>query len=125
MPQATQAASKRVLVIDDDQGVRESLTMLFEHYGWEVLAVESGDIVLESLRPIDYQLAVVDHLMEGADGVEVIRELKNISTAPVFMLTGCVDPAIREAAELVGADRYFSKPIQASEMIEALKEISR
>lgn len=114
-------ARKRVLIIDDDPMVRESLEMLFSCYGWEVLAVESGDIVLETLRPIDYQLAVVDQRMDGASGVEVIRELKSLSSAPVFMLTGCVDPDIRRAAEFVGADRYFTKPIRANAMLEAFE----
>lgn len=125
LPVETDFCRKRVLIIDDDPMVRDSLEMLFDHYGWEVLAVESGDTVIESLRPIEYNLAVVDHLMEGANGVDVIRELKLRSRAPVFMLTGCVDPIVKHTAHMVGADRFFSKPVQASEMIEALNDIDR
>lgn len=116
-------SKRRVLIIDDDPMVRESLDMLFNFYGWEVLTAESGDMVLEALRPIEYQLALVDHRMTGTDGVDVIRELKSRSSAPVFMITGCVDPEIRLAAERVGVDRYFSKPVKASEMLEALEMI--
>lgn len=125
LPVDTVSRRKRVLIIDDDPMVRDSLEMLFDHYGWDVLAVDSGDTVIESLRPIEYNLAVVDHLMEGASGVDVIRELKLRSRAPVFMLTGCVDPVVQRNAQMVGADRFFSKPVQASEMIKALNDIGR
>ncbi len=111
----------RVLIIDDDPMVLESLDMLFSHYGWDVLTAENGDSIIEALRPVDYQLAVVDYRMDGADGVEVIRELKSRSSAPVFMLTGCVDPDLRNAAARVGADGFFDKPIQAAEMLRALQ----
>lgn len=114
-------SKRRVLIIDDDPMVRESLDMLFNFYGWEVLTAESGDMVLEAIRPIEYQLALVDQRMSGTDGLDVIRELKSRSSAPVFMITGCVDPEIRLAAERVGVDRYFSKPVKASEMLEALE----
>lgn len=124
LPYENDETRKRVLIIDDDPMVRESLEMLFDHYGWDVLAVESGDLVLEALRPIEYNLAVVDHLMDGVSGVDLIRELKSRSRAPVFMLTGCVDPTVRHTAEMVGADRFFSKPVQAKEMIRALNDVA-
>ncbi len=111
----------RVLIIDDDPMVLESLDMLFSHYGWDVLTSYDGDSVIDALRPIDYQLAVVDQRMDGTEGVDVIRELKSRSSAPVFMLTGCVDPDLRTAAERVGADGFFDKPVQAAEMLRALE----
>lgn len=112
----------KVLIIDDDPMVRESLDMLFAHYGWEVIAVASGDAALAKLPSIEYRLAVVDQLMEGMDGVEVVRRLKAASPAPVFMLTGCINPEIRRAAEAAGVDRFFSKPVQASAMIRAMED---
>ncbi|MBD5781338.1 response regulator [Pelagicoccus sp. NFK12] len=112
-----------MLIIDDDPMVLESLDMLFTHYGWDVLTAEDGDTVIDALRPIDYQLAVVDQRMDGTNGIDVIRELKLRSSAPVFMLTGCVDPGLRYAAERVGVDRFFDKPVQASEMIRALDSL--
>ncbi|MDQ8199598.1 response regulator [Pelagicoccus enzymogenes] len=112
-----------MLIIDDDPMVLESLDMLFTHYGWDVLTAEDGDTVIDALRPIDYQLAVVDQRMDGTNGIDVIRELKLRSSAPVFMLTGCVDPGLRYAAKRVGVDRFFDKPVQASEMIRALDSL--
>lgn len=113
----------RVLIIDDDPMVLESLDMLFSHYGWDVLTALDGDTVIDALRPIDYQLAVVDQRMDGTEGVDVIRELKSRSSAPVFMLTGCVDPCLRTAAERVGADGFFDKPVKAADMLRALEEL--
>ena len=43
---------KRVLIVDDDVMVLESLELLFNHYGWDVLTVDSGDTVIETLRPL-------------------------------------------------------------------------
>ncbi|EDY84065.1 hypothetical protein VDG1235_3692 [Verrucomicrobiia bacterium DG1235] len=112
----------RVLIIDDDRMVLESLNMLFAHYGWEVVAVSSCEEALERLDETDYRLAVVDHLMEGKNGLELIRDLKSNSSAQVFMLTGCVEPNLRAAAEKAGVDRFFFKPVQAATMIKALDE---
>ncbi|MBK1879589.1 response regulator [Pelagicoccus mobilis] len=114
---------KRVLIVDDDPMVLESLELLFNHYGWDVLAVDNGDVVIETLRPIEYEFAVVDQRMDGTEGVEVIRELKARSDAPVFMLTGCVDPGLRNAAERVGADGFFDKPAEALSMIKAVEKL--
>ncbi len=114
---------QRVLIIDDDAMVRDSLGMLFEHYGWAVTAIPSGRAVLEMAASLDYQLAIVDHLMEGMNGVEVTRQLKSLSSAPVFMLTGCIDPQIRTSAEQAGVDRFFSKPIKTATIIKALAEL--
>lgn len=114
---------ERVLIIDDDPMVRESLEMLFAHYGWDVIALASGDDALIHLPPMDYSLAVVDHLMDGIDGIEVVRRLKSRSPAPVFMITGCIDPKIRLAAESAGVDRFFCKPVQAITMLNALNEL--
>lgn len=116
-------ARRRVLIVDDDQMVLESLKLLFNHYGWDVLAIDNGDEVIETLRPIEYQLAIVDHLMAGTEGIEVVRELKARSDAPVFMLTGCVDPRLRNAAKRVGADGFFDKPVEALSMIKALEKL--
>lgn len=114
---------KRVLIVDDDRMVLDSLELLFSHYGWDVLTVESGEEVVDTLRPIDYQLAIVDQRMDGLEGVEVVRELKSRSDAPVFMLTGCVDPGLRRAAQLVGVDGFFDKPAEALTMIKALEKL--
>ncbi|MDQ8186589.1 response regulator [Pelagicoccus sp. SDUM812002] len=118
-----QGGRNRVLIIDDDPMVLESLDMLFSHYGWDVLTAEDGDSVIDALRPIDYQLAVVDQRMDGTSGIDTIRELKLRSSAPIFMLTGCVDPGLRGEAERVGVDRFFDKPVEAAEMIRALENL--
>lgn len=120
---ATKSMRNRVLIVDDDPMVLESLDMLFTHYGWDVVTAASGDDVLDALRPIDYELALIDQRMDGATGIDVIRELKSRSAAPVFMLTGCVDPGLRASALAVGADRYFDKPVDARILIKALEEL--
>ena len=121
--QRVEAIRGRVLIVDDDLMVRDSLEMLFEHFGWQVVTVSSGDEVIELAPSLDYQLALVDHRMDGIDGVEVARRLKSISPAPVFMLTGCVDPELRKAAEEAGVERFFSKPVKAATILEAVEQL--
>lgn len=118
------SSRNRVLIVDDEPMVLESLVMLFEHYGWEVTAFESGDKLLKTRNLKDYQLAVVDQRMQGvSQGIDVIKYLKSGSSAPVFMLTGCVDPKLKREAKQVGADGYFDKPIRTSKLINALKRL--
>ena len=113
----------KVLIIDDDLMVCESLNMLFTHYGWESLTVNSGDEALARFPRYEYSLAIVDHRMDGMDGVEIIKRLKARSDAPVFMLTGCIDPKIRLAASYAGVDGYFIKPAQIVDIIEAYEAL--
>lgn len=113
----------KVLIVDDDRMVLQSLDMLFAHYGWDVVTVTSGKAALDSLPCGDFRLVVVDHLMEGMTGVELVRRLKDSSSAAVFMLTGCIEPNLRAAAEIAGVDRFFVKPVQTSTMLKALEDL--
>ncbi|MBC2604945.1 response regulator [Pelagicoccus albus] len=112
---------RKVLLVDDDPMVLESLGMLFEHYGWLVERVASGDQVLQAQICFEHDFAIVDERMDGVNGLDVIRALKSRSKAPVFMLTGCVEPELREEARRVGADGFFDKPIGARALMEGVE----
>ncbi len=112
----------RILLVEDDRLVRQSLELILGHHGWDVVSFPSGEEAISALSDIPYRLAIVDFFMHGMNGAEVTRHLKKHSTAPVFMLTGCIDPETGQEALRAGVDRVFYKPVQTSTLIRALEE---
>ncbi len=125
MPPPTQPQSKaRILVADDEQGVRESLAEVFREEGYEVLQANDGAEALAALEKHDLDVVISDLKMPGADGLEVLQRAREIAPqALVLIMTAhaTVDSAV--AALRRGAHDYFLKPVifdDALHKVEAL-----
>lgn len=114
------APSPMVLVIDDENVVREMLKRYFASRGYQVLVAESGEqglSLLESVRP---DVILLDLHMPGKGGIEVLREMRLAhKDMPVIVLTAVSDPQIAKLAVSSGATDYLTKPIS----LPALKKV--
>jgi DNA-binding response OmpR family regulator len=100
-----------ILIVDDDLGVRITVQKILSRSGYEVMAAASGDEALQLAREKPFDLALVDLIMPGMDGIEMMRQLREVSAKTVIiMLTahGTMESAI-EALRL-GAHDYLVKP---------------
>ncbi len=120
--------SARVLVVDDEAGVRRVLTRLLGGEGYEVMEAESGPEALEMLWTHGADTVLLDVMMPQMDGLEVCRRIrKNSRTAhtPVVFITAAVDRQFRRQARKAGADDFLSKPFDEVELLARVNNTVR
>jgi two-component system response regulator RegA len=110
-----------LLLVDDDEVLRERLGRALRERGFEVTTAESGEAAIAIARRDAPEFAVVDLRMPGASGIEVLDALRAIDPATrVLMLTGYGSIATAVEATRRGAVGYLSKPADADEVVAAL-----
>jgi two-component system response regulator FlrC len=113
----------RVLVVDDDPGMREGMAMSLKRAGFVTEQARSGEDALRVTRPGAFDAVVTDLRMTGMDGLQLTARLKALDTClPVLLVTafGSLDTA-REAMRL-GAFDYLSKPFSPDELVQAVRK---
>lgn len=106
----------RVLVVDDDDTVREVLRRYLSRDGHEVLEAADGVTALKIVRSHQPDLLVLDLMLPGMDGLDVCREIRRTSTVPVIMLTALGQESDRVVGLEYGADDYVVKPFSPREL---------
>jgi two-component system, OmpR family, response regulator MprA len=117
----------RILVVDDERAVRESLRRALELEGYDVELAGDGEEALERLSaPVTADAVVLDVLMPGIDGLEVCRRLRASANAvPVLMLTARAEVDSRVAGLDAGADDYLPKPFALAELLARVRALLR
>jgi two-component system response regulator MprA len=117
----------RILVVDDERAVRESLRRALELEGYDVDLADDGEAALERLEGTAQADAVIlDVLMPGIDGLEVCRRLRAVANpVPVLMLTARAEVDSRVAGLDAGADDYLPKPFALAELLARLRALLR
>ena len=117
----------KILVVDDERAVRESLRRALELEGYEVELAGDGEEALHRLaQPGSSDAAILDVLMPGIDGLEVCRRLRAAGNAvPVLMLTARAEVDSRVAGLDAGADDYLPKPFALAELLARLRALLR
>lgn len=108
----------RILIVDDEPGVRESLTELLRIEGYKVESAESGNLALENLKEGDFDLVLLDLRMPGIDGVEVMGEIRKFHPdTRIIIITGF--GTLESAIEAIrfGAQDYLLKPYGAEDIL--------
>ncbi len=102
----------RILVIDDEAAVRESLKMILEYDGYDCLLAPSGYEGIERVGRDSPDLVFLDVKMPGMDGLEVLRRIRELDTlAPVVMISGHATVGTAVEATKLGAFDFLEKPI--------------
>jgi two-component system response regulator MprA len=116
----------KVLVVDDERAVRDSLKRALELEGYAVgLAVDGGE-ALEKVESEPPDAVILDVLMPGTDGLEVSRTLRRSGNrVPVLMLTARTEVGDRVAGLDAGADDYLTKPFALEELLARLRALLR
>jgi CheY-like chemotaxis protein len=121
-------ASQRVLVVDDDPAVADSMMVLLQLDGHEVRTVATGQEALEVARSFQPGLILLDIGLQGMDGYEVARRLREQQPENAKMqlvaVTGYGHEASRLRSKEAGFDRHLVKPVDPEAIIALLAEIS-
>ena len=115
--------SNRILVIDDEERIRSTISMILEHAGYRVDTAENGKQAIKKAEANFYNLALIDIRLPDMEGTELLTTLKKTTPKMVkIILTGY--PALQNAVSSInqGADYYMIKPVDAEELLRVIKE---
>jgi CheY-like chemotaxis protein len=115
-----------VLLCDDEEVLRQLVRATLDNGEYSIVEATDGDESLELARRLRPDVIVLDMMMPGRSGLEVLQELRgdpNLGSTPVIMLTARARQADREAAAAAGADRYLAKPFSPLELISLVEEL--
>jgi two-component system, OmpR family, response regulator MprA len=116
----------KLLIVEDDQGVRESLARALQYEGYEVGVAADGFAALDSIRAGDHDAIVLDVMMPGLDGLEVARKVRREGrVTPILMLTARHEVSDRVSGLDAGADDYLVKPFALDELLARLRALLR
>jgi len=120
--------TQRILVVDDDRQIARLVQSYLEKAGFAVLTAFDGDTAMHALRRERPDLVVLDVLLPGRDGWEILRWLRAdeyLSATPVLMLTARVDDVDKLLGLNLGADDYLTKPFNPQEVVARVRAILR
>src|SRR5664279_6401105 len=116
----------RVLVAEDDPGLRDVLVLGLQDHGYQVDAAERGDDAIDLFKFYDYDVAIVDWRMPGVEGIEVVAwARKQSKPTAILMLTARDAPPDRIRGLDAGADDYLVKPFDFGELLARIRALQR
>ena len=116
---------QKILIIDDDRELGEMLKEFLAPDQFELDGCLNGEDGLRALQVGDYELLILDIMLPGASGIEVLKQLRQSSDIPVIMLTARGDDVDRILGLEFGADDYIAKPFNPRELLARIKAILR
>lgn len=115
----------KILMVDDDEHICQLLGLYLERDGFDAEFCHDGDTALAKLSANTYDAVVLDVMMPGPDGFEVLSELRKFSNVPVIMLSARGEPTDRISGLNRGADDYITKPFEPQELIARIRAVLR
>lgn len=118
-------SNRRVLMIDDDRKLCALVKDYLDHMGFQVDLRHTGTEGLKQALTVTYDALILDVMMPGMDGIEVLRELRKQSDVPVLMLTALGEESDRIVGLEIGADDYLPKTFSSRELLARLRAVTR
>lgn len=111
----------RLLLVEDDALIRDSLRLLFESEGCRLEALETAEEAVEAVRRREYDIVITDYRLPGMDGLEFLRKLQEYRPATMrVLLTAYMDEDVLADAFRVGVHEFIEKPFSSVDLEEAL-----
>lgn len=111
----------KILVVEDEEDIREVVSQYLRVEGYEVTEAESGLKALSYFNKQDFDLIVSDVMMPGIDGFEMLKTIRMVSNIPVIMLTAKAEEIDRLKGFETGVDDYMTKPFSPKELVMRVK----
>ena len=117
-------SEKSILLIEDEQNILEALSFILRRAGWNVYTHSNGNDANEVINKLKPAVVVLDIMLPGKSGFDVLRDLRSSEVdqkTPVMILTARGQEKERDAAKILGADLFMTKPFVNSEVLNALE----
>lgn len=109
----------KILLVDDDEWIRDSLRIFFEAEGCHIVALETAEEAMEELNCRRYDIIITDYRLPGMDGVEFLKQIKNSHPDSIkILITAYKSDVVVSEAKKAGVQHLIAKPF-TSETIEA------
>ncbi|SOH95295.1 Response regulator receiver domain-containing protein [Monaibacterium marinum] len=118
---------KRILIVEDEANIVESLAFLLRRDGFDVSTIPDGARALAEAERITPDLMILDVMLPNLSGFDVLRDLRThgaLGTTPVMMLTAKGQTRDRDQAEQLGADLFMTKPFSNAEIIAQARRLT-
>ena len=115
----------KVLLVDDDEKLRKLVSEYLEGYGFHIIALPDGSSLLETIQKQTPDVVILDIMLPGSNGLDLLREIRGRFSIPVIMLTAKGDDADRIVGLELGADDYMAKPFNPRELLARVKAVIR
>jgi DNA-binding response OmpR family regulator len=118
---------KRILVVDDDESLRDLLKMMLRHAGYEVVTASNGIAGIKEFRAAAFDLVITDVIMPEKEGLETISDLRReFPNVKIIAMSGggkFLKLDLLQVAQRLGAQRTLNKPFNQMELLETIKEV--
>ena len=115
----------RIVIVEDTSELAAQLADQLRQNGFETEAAERGDLALQRLRSTPADLVILDWMLPGLSGLEVLRQFRHFSQAPVLMVSAMASDMDRVLGLELGADDYMAKPFSMPELIAKVRALLR
>ncbi len=113
---------RKILVVDDEKTVRDFLQRALATAGYTVITASDGQEALEKMSQFNISLVLLDIMMPGLDGFEVLDHMRQYEeNIPVIMLTGIQEAPAKIDSLTLGADDYITKPFSVKELLARIQ----
>jgi len=117
--------TQKVLVVEDDKTLQETLVYNLERQGYEVVVTDNGRSALQLVRQDPPDVVVLDIMLPGLDGFDVCRLIRKEYSVPILMLTARTEEIDKIVGLEMGADDYLTKPFSMRELLARVKALLR
>lgn len=125
-PSPTAVPSRgRVLVVDDDPQITSLIALYLRKHGYETTVAGDGDTAERLLREESFDLALLDIMLPGPDGLELVRAVRKRGDLPVILVSARASDVDKVAGLHLGADDYVTKPFSPSELMARVESVLR
>jgi two-component system response regulator RegX3 len=115
----------KVLVVEDEQSLREPLVFMLEKEGYEVVEAENGEVAIQKFQAEGADVILLDLMMPKLDGNQVCKQIRLSSNVPIIMLTAKDSEVDKVVGLEIGADDYVTKPYSTRELLARMKAVLR
>ena len=115
----------KILLVDDDPNIRQLVNLYLEKEGFDVEMCDRGDEALKKIQAAPPNLVLLDVMLPGMDGWQVLREARKSSNVPIIMLTAKDETFDKVLGLELGADDYVAKPFDMKELVARIKAVIR
>ena len=122
---ANTSTGVKVVVVDDDEHIRELASLYLTKEGFDVTCAVDGTSAVTTIRSVDPSLVVLDLMLPGMSGFDVCKEVRTTSNVPIIMLTARDEDVDKIVGLEIGADDYLTKPFNPRELVARVKAILR